>query len=78
MSLRLAHSRMRRWGSGRASKEAVVDDGDVEPELAEVFGWKCPIFNSTTNVAELVGVEEEQVDVEVFAVDVEVDLAADD
>ena len=60
-----------------ASKH-VVDEGDIEVELAGVFGLELARLELDDHVAGLFDVEEEQVHVEVVAVDVELDLPADE
>ena len=58
--------------------EHVVDEGDVEVELAGVFRLELARLELDNHIAGLLDVEEKQIHVEVIAVDVEVDLAADE
>ena len=58
--------------------EVVVDPGDVEPELAGVLGLEAADLELDHDEAGLGPVKEQQVDVEVVAVDLEVVLPADE
>ncbi|MDQ0541000.1 hypothetical protein QF011_003578 [Curtobacterium flaccumfaciens] len=58
--------------------ELVIDECDVEAELAEVLRPELPGLELDHHVPELLDVEEQQVDVEVVPVDVEVHLPADE
>lgn len=62
----------------RGATEFVVDQCDVEAELAGVVGFEAVDFELDDDVAELVGVEEHQVGEVVLAVDVEPELPADE
>jgi hypothetical protein len=55
--------------------EFVVDEGDVEAELAGVLGFEFTGFEFDNDVPELFDVKEKQVDVEVITVNIEVHLA---
>lgn len=65
-------------GAVKLSPPRVVDDGDVEPELAGEGGLEFACFQLDDDVPELLGVEEEQIDEEVVTGDVEVRLAVDE
>lgn len=56
----------------------VVDHGDVEAELTGVAGFERAGLELDDDVAQLLDVEEEQIDGEVGAVDIEMDLAPDE
>ena len=58
--------------------QVLIDPGDVEPELAGVLGLEAAYFQLDHHEAGLSPVEEQQVDVEVVAVDLEVVLTADE
>jgi hypothetical protein len=58
--------------------EVGVDPGDVEPELAGVFGLESAEFELDDEESGLDPVEEQQIDVEVVAVDGEVVLPPDE
>ena len=60
------------------SPEDVVDERDVEVQFSGELGLELSGLELDDNVAGLFDVEEEQVHVIVVAVDVEVDLAADE
>lgn len=53
-----------------SSTELVVGEGDVEAELASVFRFELARLELDDDVSELLDVEEEEIDVEVVAVDV--------
>lgn len=52
--------------------ESSIDQGSVEVELAGVLGLELPSLEFDDEVAKLLDVEEEQVDVEIVPVDLEV------
>lgn len=58
--------------------QPVFDEGNIEAELARVSRFELRGLELDDYVPELVDVEEQQVDEEVIAVDIEVDLAANE
>jgi hypothetical protein len=58
--------------------QAVVHQGDVEVELAGVLGLELPGFEFDDVVAQLLDVEEEQVDVEVIPANIKVHSPTDE
>ena len=64
-----------RWCMGFPA-EFVVNEGDVEAELAGVLGLEFPCFQFDDYVPQLLDVEEQQVEIEVVSCDIEVDLAS--
>ena len=57
--------------------QPLIHERDVKAELAGVLGLELARLELDDNVSELLGVEEEQVDVKIIPSDVEVNLAAD-
>lgn len=66
-----------RWIVG-SEPELVVDDGNIEAELAGVLGLEFSGLELDDDVTELDDVEEQQVEVEVVPAHVEVHLPADE
>ena len=56
--------------------EPVIDQGDVKTKLAGMFGLELAGFQFDDHVPELLDVEEQQVEIEVIAGYIEVDLAS--
>lgn len=65
-------------GAVEVAAHLAVDDGHVEAELAGEGGLELARFQLDDDVAELLGVKEEEVDEEVVAINVKVDLAVDE
>src|SRR5699024_1415419 len=56
--------------------ELIINDGHIEIEFASVFGLEFSSFEFNDEVAQLLNVEEQQVDVIVVSADLEMHLAS--